>query len=404
MVFIYEDDGYKNLMQLVYTRPTFELRCGNFTLLERIKKVYPETEITFLIRDYLVSLIKEKYPQYQVQSLKLKCQNSDEPSLFLSGRAILKDKIPIEGDEEIFITQSPKANPAIIGFRISPAKINRLPVDAKTIAKLKLKQKEYSAKLINYPWDLITTNSELLIKDFSAGQVKGKLDPRAIIYGDLSHLYLDENAYIEPGVTLNLHSGPVYIDRDAKIGSLCLIEGPCYVGKNTIIDAAKIRSGCSFGDNCRIGGEVEASIFQGFSNKHHDGFIGHSYIGEWVNLGALTTNSDLRNDYGSVKVSIGKKEIDSSIAKLGCFIGDHTKTAIGTLINTGTIIGIFANVFDPGLSPKTNPSFSWGNKKRWPIEEVLKTTKAVMSRRNVFLSKSYENLIRYLYRKLSVGQ
>ena len=404
MIFIYEDDGYKNLMPLVYTRPTFELRCGNFTILERIKKFYPEEEFTLVVRGYLESTIKEKYPEHHVQSLKPKCRDLDEPILFLSGRVILKDKIPVKGDEEILITQSTKINPAIIGFRISSAKIKHFPVDTKAIAKLKLKQKEYDVELINYPWDLITINSELLIKDFSAGQVKGKLDPRAIIYGNLSLLYLEENARIEPGATLNLHSGSIYIDHDAKIGSLSLIEGPCYVGKNTIIDGAKIRSNCSFGDNCRIGGEVESSIFQGFSNKHHDGFIGHSYIGEWVNLGALTTNSDLRNDYGSIKVTIGKKEVDSGIAKLGCFIGDHTKTAIGTLINTGAMIGAFANIFESGLSPKTISSFSWGYKKRWPIEEVLKTAKAVMSRRNVVLSKNYENLIRYLYRKFSVGR
>ncbi len=231
--------------------------------------------------------------------------------------------------------------------------------------------------------------------------MKGTLEPRAIIYGDLSRLYLEAESKVEPGVILNLHAGPIYLDRGATIRPLSLVEGPCYIGKNTIIDGAKIRPNCSFGENCRIGGEVEASIFQGFSNKHHDGFLGHSYIGEWVNIGAGTSNSDLRNDYGSVKVTLGKQVIDSGSVKLGCFIGDHTKIAIGTLINTGTVIGIFANVFFPGLTPKTVPSFSWGGKKRWKIDEVLKTAKAMMARRNVLLTKNYEKLIRYLYRRLT---
>ncbi len=404
MVFIFEDEGYKNLLPLVYTRPVFELRCGNHTILERIKQFYPGEEIALIVRDYIVQITKEKYQEFQVQSLKLKFQKPTEKLLFISGRAILDEKIPIEGDEELLIIQKSKTNPDIIGFRIKPTKIKRFPIDIKAITKLRLKQKEVSAKLINFPWDLIAANSELLIKDFSAGQVKGRLDPRAIIYGDLSKLVLEQNARIEPGVILNLHSGPVYIDQDAKICASSMVEGPCYIGKNTIIDGAKIRPNCSFGDNCRIGGEVESSIFQGFSNKHHEGFLGHSYVGEWVNLGALTTNSDLRNDYGSVKVTINKKEIDSGITKLGCFIGDHTKTAIGTLINTGAMIGIFANIFEPGLSSKTIPSFSWGNKKRWKIDDVLRTTKAVMARRNILLTRSYENLIRYLYRKLSVGR
>jgi UDP-N-acetylglucosamine diphosphorylase/glucosamine-1-phosphate N-acetyltransferase len=404
MVFIFEDEGYNNLLPLVYTRPVFELRCGNHTILERIKQFYPGEEIGLIVRDYIGPITKEKYSEHQVPSSKLKFQKTADKALFISGRAILEEKIPIEGEEEILITKKSKTNPAIIGFRIKPPKINRFPIDTKIITKLRLKQKEVSAKLINFPWDLIATNPEQLIKDFSAGQVKGRLDPRAIIYGDLSRLVLEQNARIEPGVILNLHSGPIYVDQDAKICASSTVEGPCYIGKNTIIDGAKIRPKCSFGDNCRIGGEIEASIFQGFSNKHHEGFLGHSYVGEWVNLGALTTNSDLRNDYGSVKVTINKKEIDSSTTKLGCFIGDHTKSAIGTLINTGAMIGIFANIFEPGLSSKTIPSFSWGNKKRWKIEDVLKTTKAVMARRNIVLTKSYENLIRYLYRKLSVGR
>lgn len=404
MVFIFEDEGYKNLLPLVYTRPVFDLRCGNLTILERIKQFYPGEEIGLVVRDYIGPITKEKHSEHPVQSLKLKVKKPAEKALFISGRALLEEKILIEGEEEILITKKSKINPAIIGFRINPAKIKRFPIDTKTITKLQLKQKEVAAKLINFPWDLIAANSELLIKDFSTGQVKGRLDPRAIIYGDLSRLVLEQNAHIEPGVVLNLHSGPIYIDQEVKICASSMVEGPCYIGKNTIIDGAKIRPNCSFGDNCRIGGEVEASIFQGYSNKHHEGFLGHSYIGKWVNLGALTTNSDLRNDYGAVKVTINKKEIDSGIAKLGCFIGDHTKTAIGTLINTGAMIGIFANIFEPGLSSKTISSFSWGNKKHWKIEDVLRTTKAVMARRNILLTKSYENLIRFLYRKLSVGR
>ncbi|MDH5186549.1 MAG: putative sugar nucleotidyl transferase [candidate division WOR-3 bacterium] len=413
MIYIYEDEGHKNLLPLVYTRPVFELCTGNFTILERIQKLYPDQEIGLIVRNYLAPLTKEKYPEHQVHNSKLKGQKPEEKALFISGQAILEEKIPIEGEEEILVTRATSRSPLksigvrkpllpVVGFRINTAKIKRLPIDTKIIARLRLKKKEVAAQLINYPWDLIMINSELLIKDFGVGQVKGILDPRAIIYGDLSRLYLEQNAQIQPVAVLNLHSGPIYIDRDAKICSLSLVEGPCYVGKNTIIDGAKIRPNCSFGDNCRIGGEVEASIFQGFANKHHEGFLGHSYVGEWVNLGALTTNSDLRNDYGPVKVTIGKKEIDTGIFKLGCFIGDHSKTAIGTLINTGAMIGIFANVFEPGLSAKIISSFRWGSKRRWQIEDVIKTAKAVMARRNILLTKSYENLLRYLYRKLSV--
>lgn len=404
MIFIYEDESYKNFLPLVYTRPVYDLRCGNFSILERIQRFYPEEKIGLLVRDYLVPVTQERFPNHLVQGLKSKIPNPQEPILFLSARAILEEKLPLEGDEELFIAPKqglsvgkPSYESEIIGFRVRGEKLKQLPITIKRIKTLKLKSKEVTARLINYPWDLIALNPEFLRKDFSAGQVKGILEPRAIIYGDLSRLYLGEGGRIEPGAILNLHSGPISIDQGARIKAGSSIEGPVYIGKNTIIDGGKIRPNCSLGENCRIGGEVEASIFQGFSNKHHDGFLGHSYIGEWVNLGALTTNSDLRNDYGSVKVAIGEKEIDSGITKLGCFIGDHSKTAIGTLINTGTVIGIFANVFEPGLSPKIIPSFSWGSKKRWQIEDVLKTAKSMMARRNILLTKSYEKLIRYLY-------
>lgn len=410
MIFIYEDEGYKNLLPLVYIRPTFDLRCGNYTILERIEKFYPGESIGLLVRDYLASVTQERYPQLFVQSAGCKLEIGKETALFLSGRAILEEKIPIEGEEELLVAseQPPvKGQPqlsSVVGFRVQSSKVKRLPIISTDISKLRLKQKEIAAKLINFPWDLITLNPELLKKDFITGEVKGILEPRAIIYGDLSKLHLESNGRIEPGAVLNLHSGSIYIDHGAEIKPFSLIEGPCYIGKNTVINSAKIRPNCSIGENCRIGGEIEASIFQGFSNKNHEGFIGHSYIGEWVNLGALTANSDLRNDYGPVKVTIGKKEIDTGITKLGCFIGDHSKTAIGTLINTGALVGIFANLFEPGLSAKTIPSFSWGAKKRWQIEDVLKTAQSVMARRNVLLTKSYEKLVRYLYRKISVGR
>ncbi|MEO0114867.1 MAG: putative sugar nucleotidyl transferase [candidate division WOR-3 bacterium] len=401
MIFVYEDQGFENLLPLVLTRPVFELRCGNFTILERIQRFYPNEEVVLLVRDHLVAITKEKNPQYKVQDLKSKIPDSDKPLLFLSARSLLEAEIPVAGDEELFITpKTQTTQPEVIGFRIKPKGL-KFPIAPKTIAKSKLKPREIKAKSIKFLWDLIALNVEFLKKDFPGGQVKGTLEPRAIIYGDLSRLYLEAESKVEPGVILNLHAGPIYLDRGATIRPLSLVEGPCYIGKNTIIDSAKIRPNCSFGENCRIGGEVEASIFQGFSNKHHDGFLGHSYIGEWVNIGAGTSNSDLRNDYGSVKVTLGKQVIDSGSVKLGCFIGDHTKIAIGTLINTGTVIGIFANVFFPGLTPKTVPSFSWGGKKRWKIDEVLKTAKAMMARRNVLLTKNYEKLIRYLYRRLT---
>src|SRR6185295_4718482 len=134
--------------------------------------------------------------------------------------------------------------------------------------------------------------------------------------------------------------GPVTIEEGCEVHPFTRIEGPCYVGPKTILLGAKVREGCSFGPMCRIGGEVEESIVHGYSNKYHDGFLGHAYVGEWVNLGALTTNSDLKNDYSEVKVTLdGRTQLSTGSNKVGALIGDHVKTSIGTLLNTGAYVG-----------------------------------------------------------------
>ena len=135
------------------------------------------------------------------------------------------------------------------------------------------------------------------------------------------------------------------IDEGAIVSAFTRLEGPCYIGPHSQVFGAKIRAGTSLGPHCRIGGEVEASIVHGHSNKYHDGFLGHSYVGEWVNLGAGTHSSDLRVDYGPVSVILNRQPFATGQAKVGCFMGDHVKTGLGVLINTGSNIGAFCNLF-----------------------------------------------------------
>jgi UDP-N-acetylglucosamine diphosphorylase/glucosamine-1-phosphate N-acetyltransferase len=219
-----------------------------------------------------------------------------------------------------------------------------------------------------------------------------------VVIGPREKLQVAEGARLWPGVVISTETGPVFIDSSAAVRPGSFIEGPCYVGPGTVIDGARIRPGCSFGPHCRIGGEVEASVFQGYANKHHDGFIGHSFVGEWANLGALTTNSDLKNAYQPVQVFYGGRPVDSGLLKVGCYIGDHVKTAIGTLLNTGARVGTFANWFEPGLSPKEIPAFAWGARARWPVQAAVENARQVMSRRVVVMSPAYERALRALFR------
>ncbi|MBM4082223.1 MAG: hypothetical protein FJ278_21140, partial [Planctomycetes bacterium] len=178
--------------------------------------------------------------------------------------------------------------------------------------------------------------------------------------------------------------------------------GPCAIGKDTLILGGKMRAETAIGPVCRVGGEVEASIIHGYSNKYHDGFLGHAYVGEWVNLGALTTNSDLKNDYTQVQVHIKGKLMDSHDTKVGSFIGDHTKTSIGTYFNSGTVVGIMCNVMGSGgVLPKFLPCFSWFFNNRFSrgygFKALLDTARTAMGRRKKALSPEDLALLEYVH-------
>jgi UDP-N-acetylglucosamine diphosphorylase/glucosamine-1-phosphate N-acetyltransferase len=240
---------------------------------------------------------------------------------------------------------------------------------------------DHPKRKISYLWDLIVNLKEDLEKDLKVMGIgiKGGVHPSAVILGE-DNVLIEEGVEIEPCAVLDARQGPIYI------------------GKGTIVKAgANLRGPLSIGPECRINGEVVASIFHGYSNKGHYGFIGHSYIGEWVNLGAGTTNSNLKNTYGTVKVMVNGKEVDSGQQFLGCFIGDHAKLGIGTLITTGAVIGVCANVFGGGVTPKFVPSFSWGVNKEYKLEKALQAAAQMMARRKKKLSENEINLLKKIF-------
>lgn len=345
-IYLYETN-HQNFLPLTYLKPLSDLRCGIFTFKERIQKIYPTSTIKTIS-------IAENSPL--------------KPGLYINSSAILYKKLPEK--EGKFISDD-----QLIGFKIN---------HSGAVEGSNLKKIEVSAKCITYPWELITYNKESIIKDYN-------------LIGGRKNITIGKNAVIEKGAYLNTDSGPIYIEANARIRATSLVDGPCYIGEKALVDGAKIRPGTTIGKGCRIGGEVEESIFSDWSNKHHEGFVGHSYIGEWVNLGALTTTSDLKNTYGTVKVKLSDKEIDTGILKLGSIIGDHTKTGIGTLLTTGCIIGCFANIYGGGLFPKYVPSFSWGTKDKleeYELAKAIEVAKKVMSRRGITLSPSYKLAIK----------
>jgi UDP-N-acetylglucosamine diphosphorylase/glucosamine-1-phosphate N-acetyltransferase len=281
------------------------------------------------------------------------------------------------------------------------------PLTSQTIKKLGRKCTQIESKnlpLLAYPWDFITHNAELIKEDYTAlgnKQSEGTIDAKAAVYGKETDLYVGRGSFIEAHVTLDVRDGPIYIGDDTKIHAGSRITGPTYIGDKVIIPTGLIREGCTIGPVCRIGGELEETIIQGYTNKYHLGFIGHAYIGEWVNMGAATTNSDLKNTYGTVQVATNGRNVDTGSTKVGCFIADHAKTSIGTQIYTGKKIGVASQAH--GFITKDIPSFtiwpqSLGAK---PVELYLKsaieTQKRAMSRRNVQQTKEDAELLKKLF-------
>lgn len=254
------------------------------------------------------------------------------------------------------------------------------------------------------PWDMIQNVPGYLEEDLVLSKeigkwkskIKSKLKKYEIV-GKEKYLYVHPSANIYPGVVIDTTGGPVIVDKEAKITSFSYIEGPVYIGTNTQVDNARITSGTIIGKNCRIGGEVGNSIIQDYSNKHHEGFLGHSVLGSWVNMGALSTTSDLKNNYGIIEIQSGNSRVNTGTIKFGSVVGDFSKIGIGVMINTGSTIDVGCNLVDSRFSGYL-PPFSWiHSDTKYRLDRFIRDTKKIMSRRSVEMSEDLEALIGNVY-------
>jgi UDP-N-acetylglucosamine diphosphorylase/glucosamine-1-phosphate N-acetyltransferase len=258
--------------------------------------------------------------------------------------------------------------------------------------------------MVHYPWELVQRNTEHIEKDCTVladlGRIEGRVYEGAHLL-DRSNIYIAPEAKVKPGVVLDAEGGPIFIDRGAKIFPNATIEGPAYIGKKSQIKiGAKIYEGTTIGEVCKVGGEVEGSIIHSYSNKQHDGFLGHAYLGMWVNLGADTNNSDLKNNYGNVRVTIDGEEIDTGSMFVGLTMGDHSKAGINTMFNTGTVVGAVCNVFGAGFPPKEIPSFTWGGGEGLTVydpKRAIEVCRRVMARRDIPLTEVNAQLLQRLF-------
>jgi UDP-N-acetylglucosamine diphosphorylase / glucose-1-phosphate thymidylyltransferase / UDP-N-acetylgalactosamine diphosphorylase / glucosamine-1-phosphate N-acetyltransferase / galactosamine-1-phosphate N-acetyltransferase len=400
---IFEDEYTSQLLPLVYMRPAWDLRCGITTLREKIQRSYPGAALHLQCRGYLAAFVQEQYPDVPVNAVH------GDRCLFVNG-CVLPDaqfveQVSLQGSDAVYV-----AGNTLIAARVSGTALERfkkgLPGSLGLSLFEGLPRIDVKAKLVRYSWDLVGNNSAQLRVDFAVLTAQMTARIAGTVY-DGAHLLNRDNICIEagarvkPGVVLDAEEGPIFIARNAKIFPNAVIEGPAFVGEGSLIKiGAKIYEGTSIGPVCKVGGEVEESIIHSHSNKQHDGFLGHAYLAKWVNLGADTNNSDLKNNYGHVRVKVNGEEIDTGSTFVGVTMGDHAKSAINTMFNTGTVVGVSSNVFGGGFPSKYIPSFAWGgveSTETYDLDRSLDVARRVMGRRKIVMSAAEEAVFRKVF-------
>lgn len=395
----------ERFLPLTYFRPVYDLRCGILTLRDKILHAYAGAPYRLYCRDFLATTVQASTPAATVNEWPV------ADCLIVNGRVLappdLAKKIPLDLDSDIvFINDhevvAVRASAGIIG-RLAKLRRDENPLDMFD----DLPHVSVDVATVSYPWDLLTHNGSELEQDayhlheatFGVEHL-GKVHDGAILEWP-DRITIEEGAVIKPGAVLDAEQGPIVVAKNATVMSGAVVEGPAYIGRGSVIKVhAKIYGQTTIGPICKVGGEVECSIIHGYSNKQHDGFLGHSYVGEWVNLGAGTNNSDLKNNYGHIRMQIGNELIDTGLRFMGMLMADHSKSGIGCTFNTGTVIGPGCNIFGAGLPPKFIPAFAWGGAAgfaTYELDRCMQVARTVMGRRNVEFGQTEEALFRAVF-------
>ncbi len=399
----FEDAQADQFSPIALLRPVFELLCGHFSLRERLIRSLESTDWGAFLRSRLGETYSQQHPEARVNDRQWLAEG---PTLLINGRwlpevgplaQLQPDDAVVVGDTVVALTLQPD-EATRFSFNDWPGGLARV--------MSKRNRVDIGGMLLHYPWDLVHHNSRQITLDHQLRMHHTSPvnhGPHAAVQGRPEDVHIDPAAQLDPFVVVDARSGPVWIEAGVRVLPFTRIEGPAFIGRASQLFRAHIRKGTSIGPVCRVGGELEASILHGWCNKYHDGFLGHSYVCPWVNLGALTTNSDLKNDYSPVRVPLAGQSLDTGSTKVGCFIGDHTKTALASLINTGSSIGVMTMILPGGeLLPKHIPSFTrvWhGRLEPLPdgVDSSLAAARTAMLRRDCTLTSADERLLRQVF-------
>ena len=365
-------EAHLRFAPLSLTRPIGDIRVGLFTNLERWSILLPEDHIGFQSESYL----SDEYEMLSDGKIINACiiPNTD----FVASLVHLEENCRLMlGENTMAITGTGKN---IVNFK------GEVPI------------------IINHRWELLSVNAAAISNDISLIKESisyQKIPKDVVVIGSKDAIYIEEGAIVS-SCTLNTNEGPIYISKGAEVMEGSLIRGPFALCENAVVKmGAKIYGATTIGPFCKVGGELSNVIFQSYSNKGHDGFLGNSYIGEWCNLGADTNVSNLKNNYDSVSSYCyeQKEEVNTGLQFLGLFMGDHSKTGINSMFNTGSVVGVSCNLYGAGFFPKHTLSFSWGEPNAlepFRIEKSLEYANKMMDRRSEQLSAEEENILVHL--------
>jgi UDP-N-acetylglucosamine diphosphorylase/glucosamine-1-phosphate N-acetyltransferase len=404
---VVEDHGVLGLEPLTLTRSVHELLLGAMTLGEKQAQAFGvgvgPARRGVVIRPWLAEIHRERHGAVTVNDREWLARSS---VVAVNGRWVppLGFAPPRDGAGWVGVCEDQAAC-----AHVSPEDAVHLQHQgaADWFEELvhRLEVIEVGGQWIQRPWDLVNANNAQLQADFETFGRKGVTNrhlAKMAVVGPVDRLFVHETARIDPYTVFDTTDGPIMVGPRAVIQPFTRLEGPCFIGADSQLFRANLRGGVTIGPNCRIGGEVEASVVLGHSNKYHEGFLGHAYVCEWVNLGAITSNSDLRNDYGEVMVPLGGDPVATGQPKVGCFLGDHTRTGMGSMLNTGTVAGVMCNLLPAGwLLPKHVPSFAavlYGRvAPGFSLDQMFATARIVKSRRGQSFTETEEALYRMLH-------
>lgn len=382
-VILFDDEAiWKNLLPLTYTRPVSELRVGILTVKQKWDK-WLNTSCSYHTQTFLAN----KFPLIEKE-------NS-----FLINSSVCPDKSLVDAIKELKPGKALIKNNKLIAFVGATNKIN----DHSGLEKTEI---AFPIFEISNVWDIFQKNGEAIHADFgilTSGKKSAAISSTITIIGDKNLVFFEEGVKAEACI-LNTSGGPIYIRKDAEIMEGSAIRGPFALCEHSTLKLnTKIYGPTTIGPQCKIGGEVSNCVIFGFSNKAHDGFIGNSVIGEWCNLGADTNSSNLKNNYGNVKLFnyVKNSSVDSGLTFCGLIMGDHSKSGINTMFNTGTVVGVGANVFGGGFPVTHIPAFSWGGSEgfeTYRLEKLFETAEKVFERRGLKLDQKEKDLLNHIFK------